>query len=432
MKNKILLAAVLLLTLNSELSTCFAQGALTPPGAPAPTMKTLTQIDAKLEPRTPISSAPFTISTPGSYYLTTNLTTTVSNAIVITANGVTLDLNGFTIASTVASAANGGTAILLAGGLKNVTIQNGFIRGSVTNNGSGVFSGGGFGSGINYSVSPPVNVLVAKVLVSGCLNFGIYLGTGDSTVVEACTTRTVGAYGIFASTVKGCAATDCGGTAIFGDQVSDCRGEDVGGSGDGIAANNVLNSYGSINGSGYGIATATAENCNGYCSGGGGNGLVATTALNCYGYANGSGYGINGTTVQNCYGYSTGNGNGVNATAAQNCYGNSNGNGNGISAASAENCYGICSGSGNGIASIISLNCIGGSNSGNGIYGTTAQNCYGSTGGSGNGILVTGLAIGCYGSSSSGTGLNAFIANSCRGVSNTGTQLSTSHNVNSF
>jgi hypothetical protein len=41
-----------------------AQGSLTPPpGAPAPTMKTLDQIEA----RTPISSAPFTISAPGSY-----------------------------------------------------------------------------------------------------------------------------------------------------------------------------------------------------------------------------------------------------------------------------------------------------------------------------------------------------------------------------
>ena len=44
-------------------------------------MKTLAQI----EPRTPISSVPFTISAPGSYYLTTNVTTTVSNAIVIAA-----------------------------------------------------------------------------------------------------------------------------------------------------------------------------------------------------------------------------------------------------------------------------------------------------------------------------------------------------------
>jgi hypothetical protein len=42
-------------------------------------MKSLDQIEA----RTPISSAPFTISAPGSYYLTTNLTTAVSNAILI-------------------------------------------------------------------------------------------------------------------------------------------------------------------------------------------------------------------------------------------------------------------------------------------------------------------------------------------------------------
>src|SRR5450432_171554 len=103
--------ALLLSTINSPLSTTFAQGSLTPPGAPAPTMKSLAQI----EPRTPISSVPFTIGAPGSYYLTTNLTTTVSNAIVIAASGVTLDLNGFTLSSTVPNAANGGFAILING-----------------------------------------------------------------------------------------------------------------------------------------------------------------------------------------------------------------------------------------------------------------------------------------------------------------------------
>src|ERR1022692_4447454 len=86
------------------LTSAFGQGALTPPGAPAPDMKTLAQI----EPRTPISYAPFTITNSGSYYLTTNLTVSSGNAITIATNGVTLDLGGFTIASTTPSAAGAG------------------------------------------------------------------------------------------------------------------------------------------------------------------------------------------------------------------------------------------------------------------------------------------------------------------------------------
>src|SRR5215831_14797408 len=100
-------AALLLSTLNPQLSTCFAQGSLTPPGAPAPGMKTLTQ----LEPRTPIASAPFTISAPGSYYLTTNVSVSAGDAITIATNNVTLDLRGFTISSTAAPSA--GRGILL-------------------------------------------------------------------------------------------------------------------------------------------------------------------------------------------------------------------------------------------------------------------------------------------------------------------------------
>src|SRR5262249_9398816 len=92
-------ALTLLSTLNSQLSTCFAQGSLSPPAPPTPMMKTLAQI----EPRTPISSAPFTITDSGSYYLTTNITVNSGNAISIATNNVTLDLNGFTISSTAAS-----------------------------------------------------------------------------------------------------------------------------------------------------------------------------------------------------------------------------------------------------------------------------------------------------------------------------------------
>jgi len=69
-----------------------AQGPLTPTGVPGVTMKTLQQI----EPRTPISSAPYVITAPGAYYLTTNLVS-AGHGIVVQAPNVTLDLMGFTV-----------------------------------------------------------------------------------------------------------------------------------------------------------------------------------------------------------------------------------------------------------------------------------------------------------------------------------------------
>src|SRR5438105_3223769 len=84
-------------------SALFAQGLLTPPGTPAPTMKTLDQIEA----RTPIdaihtaggSGYQFIVSAAGSYYLTGNLVTSGSNnnCIHVTSADVTIDLNGFQI-----------------------------------------------------------------------------------------------------------------------------------------------------------------------------------------------------------------------------------------------------------------------------------------------------------------------------------------------
>ena len=66
----------------------FAQGPLTPPAAPAPTMKTLSQI----EPRIPITNVPVTITQPGSYYLTTNIVYSGSNdGIRIATNNVTIE-----------------------------------------------------------------------------------------------------------------------------------------------------------------------------------------------------------------------------------------------------------------------------------------------------------------------------------------------------
>jgi hypothetical protein len=253
-------------------------------------MKTLAQV----EPRTPISSAPFTITNSGSYYLTANLTVSSGDAITIATNGVTLDLNGFTIASTASSAT--GYGIMLNGGLSDLTIFNGHIRGGVTNNGSGVYGGSGFQHGIYSAGIAPVNTRVTGVSVAGCLTHGINLGTNDSTVVESCTARTMGGSGIVASTIKSSVAVDCRGNAVYGDQVSDSRGESTGDTG----------------GNNFGLHATTALNCYGSTGGGHGTGLSATTALNCYGYASvATGTGLNATTALNCYGASSNNGHGL-------------------------------------------------------------------------------------------------------------------------
>ncbi|MCO5053415.1 MAG: hypothetical protein M9920_14090 [Verrucomicrobiae bacterium] len=284
---------VLGLTVSLQPTTLMAQGPLTPPGGPAPTMRTLTQI----EPRTPISSAPVTLSIPGSYYLTTNLTVSSGNAITIATNGVTLDLNGFSITSIAPGAT--GIGILLSGGLRNVTVLNGHIQGGVTNN-AGTYNGPGFGYGIMFAVPPPMNVRVAGVSVSGCLFDGIDLGTNDTTVVEGCTVRTVGNIGISAAMVKNSVALGCGGYGINGKQVSDSRGESVGVVA-GILADIAQNCYGSSQ-SGYGLyAYRTAQNCYGYSTNS--HGLFGGSAQNCYGESGGDGFGLDSYMANNCRGY---------------------------------------------------------------------------------------------------------------------------------
>ena len=95
-----------------------AQGNLTPSGAPAPTMKTLNQI----EPRTPISSLPLTITTPGSYYFTTNLTSAgATDGITIATNNVTIDLMGFELSGGFV----GLNAIDALGVRTNIIVRNG-------------------------------------------------------------------------------------------------------------------------------------------------------------------------------------------------------------------------------------------------------------------------------------------------------------------
>jgi hypothetical protein len=241
-------------------------------------MKSLAQI----EPRVAITnSGPVTISQSGSYYLTTNITANIGDAIFITASNVMLDLNGFTLVS----AANPPTysGVRLNGALRNITILNGFIQGSVTNNGSGVYGGGGFYSGIAFTVPGLANIRVANVSVTGCLNNGIDLYLSDSTIVDSCLVQTVGQYGIRAATVKNSTAMDCGVIAVYGDLVTDCQGQGYGGGID---------------------ATYIAQNCVGYSTNN--YGVYAETAIGCYGQSMAGLAGLSASTAAFCTGYRVG------------------------------------------------------------------------------------------------------------------------------
>jgi len=95
------------------------------------------------DPRgTPITSAPFTITAPGNYYLANNISVDQETAITINADNVVLDLNGFEVSSNI-TGFNFGDAIIAGFIRRNITIKNGVVQGIVgTSSSSGIFFNG--------------------------------------------------------------------------------------------------------------------------------------------------------------------------------------------------------------------------------------------------------------------------------------------------
>jgi hypothetical protein len=241
----------------------YGQGNLTPSSGPAPVMKSLDQVEARI----PISSAPYTITNPGAYYLTTNLTVTGGTAIDIGTNDVTLDLNGYTIFST--SSAPSGFGIQIGGGYSDLTIVNGHISGGATTN---------FNDGIAYNALPS-NIRVANVSVTGCRFYGINIGTGTSSVIESCTAQLIGSVGLSASTVSHSSTYQCGSYGVEATVALDCVGNSP--AGIGVYASSTATGCSGTSSSGTGVSAGIAIGCFGTSTTD--TGLVATLANSSYG-----------------------------------------------------------------------------------------------------------------------------------------------------
>jgi len=163
------------------------QGSLTPPGEPAPTMKTLDELDAAIanvaadvalvEPRVPISSSPIVLDESGSYYLTRNLT----GKVTVSADNISLDLMGFSI-----NPASGNALEISSGAIKNIRVHNGSITAPNA-------------SGIDFSTSAATaNGCIENLRIYDCATYGIAVGSGfivRNIQVQGAGYAAIGVYG---------------------------------------------------------------------------------------------------------------------------------------------------------------------------------------------------------------------------------------------
>ena len=175
------------LVLSSALLVTAALGMLASSRPSASQSPRIAAAIACCEKRKPISSLPYAITTPGSYYLTRELVGTSGTGIGIWADDVTLDLNGFTLRGS-----GGSDGIAVPDSHENVTIVNGIVRG---------WTGAGITAG-NVTTGRFQDLLVDS-------NGGSGLVAGFNCIVSDCSASSNGAAGIQArsgTTVVNCTA----------------------------------------------------------------------------------------------------------------------------------------------------------------------------------------------------------------------------------
>lgn len=202
----------LLIAVGSILCLAVWAGDLEPPGPPAPTMKTLDEV----EPRIPIHAAdlPLTIDTPGSYYLAEDITTT-GGGITIAVNNVTIDLQGFTL--------TGGSGVgidtLEGDARENLVIKNGRVYGW-SDDGIGLFGHNAQVLNVIALFNGGDGIAVARnSTVSGCFaggNAGNGIKSSVGSIISNCNAAYNGfdGYLVNAGTVTQSSASFNGGSGI--------------------------------------------------------------------------------------------------------------------------------------------------------------------------------------------------------------------------
>lgn len=210
-------------------------------GVPQATMKTLHEV----EPRTPLvagspgvtvaANGAITINAAGSYYLTGNLTVSSGNAIVIGQNRVTVDLNGFNIASSATPA--GGYGIVVTTTSDAVVIKNGTILSPGTASPTSIAL---VGAGFEYGILAfqPYQAHISNISIAGTSSWAIFTETEEAVLVENCSVRDC-VRGISSGTISNCTVSRTSGNAIAGTVVTSSFGKSY--IGDGINGTVVSN-----------------------------------------------------------------------------------------------------------------------------------------------------------------------------------------------
>lgn len=265
---------------------------------------------------------PIVISAPGSYRLKTNLTVPNANttAILVQADNVTIDLNGFAILGpTVCS---GGPPVtgctpfgtgkgIDSGTHKNTTVVNGTVQGM---------------GNTGVKLSPPARVQGVTALSNGADGIDAAGGT-----VTGCEADSNGYDGINAGMVVNSIAKGNNNDGIDASTVTGCEADQNGGNGVGDAVTVTSSTTSSNAGRGIGCSfcSAVAVVANSAASGNSQAGISAITVSSSTARNNG-GAGINATMVSNSEAYGNGGTGIANAQLVSSCESDSNTGGDGI------------------------------------------------------------------------------------------------------